>query len=58
MRQRINVVYKGKDYVGEYEIEKGVLRVFYKKRTKASAVRTSDPELQARLLLIELVSGV
>lgn len=58
MRQRITVAYKGKEYAGEYEISEGILRVFYKAKIKASPVRTSDPELQARLLLIELVSGL
>ena len=57
MVQRITVTYKGREYAGEYEIKDGVLRVSYRGKVKASAVRTSNPELQARLLLIELVSG-
>lgn len=58
MVQRVTVTYKGKEYVGEYEVKDGVVRVFYRKKVKASPVRTSNPELQARLLLIEVVSGV
>lgn len=48
----------GKDYTGEYEIDGKLLRVYFEKRSKVAQITGSDPDLQARLLLIELVSGV
>jgi hypothetical protein len=54
-RLPISVDIKRKNYAGEYEIDGGVLRVFFDGRSQSSAAIGSSPELLARLLLIELV---
>jgi hypothetical protein len=54
-RSPISVDIKHKNYTGEYEIEGGVLYVFFEGRSRSSAVMSPGPELLARLLLIELV---
>ena len=51
----ISVDIQHKKYTGEYEIDRGVLHVFFEGRSKSSAITGSGPELLARLLLIELV---
>jgi hypothetical protein len=51
----ISVDIQHKKYTGEYEIDRGVLYVFFEGRSKSSAITGSGPELLARLLLIELV---
>jgi len=54
-RSPISVDIKHKKFTGEYEIDRGVLYVFFEGRSKSSAITGSGPELLARLLLIELV---
>ena len=54
-RSAISVDIKHKHYRGEYEIDGGVLYVFFEGRSRSSAVMSPGPELLARLLLIELV---
>ena len=54
-RLPISMDIKHKKYSGEYEIDHGVLYVFFEDRNKSSAVTGPNPELLARLLLIELV---
>jgi hypothetical protein len=54
-RLPISMDIKHKKYSGEYEIDRGVLYVFFEGRNKSSAVTGPNPELLARLLLIELV---
>ena len=57
-RSSIKVIFRGKEYFGEYEVAGRTLRVFFDGRIKIGLVRGSNPEFLARLLLIELVSGV
>jgi len=54
-RSPISVDIKHKKYTGEYEIDHGVLNVFFDGRSKSTAMTGPGPELLARLLLIELV---
>jgi hypothetical protein len=54
-RSPISVDIKHKKYTGEYEIDHGVLNVFFEDRSKSTAMTGPGPELLARLLLIELV---
>jgi hypothetical protein len=54
-RSPISLDIKRKKYIGEYEIDRGVLNVFFEGRSKSSAITGPSPELLARLLLIELV---
>ena len=54
-RSPVSVDIKHKQYTGEYEIDAGVLYVFFEGRSKSSAVMIPSPDLLARLLLIELV---
>ena len=54
-RSSVKVLFSGKEYVGEYDIEGTMLRVFFDGTSQLSHIRGSDPELLARLLLIELV---
>lgn len=58
LRSPISLDLQHKQYVGEYEIDRGVLHVFFDGRNKSSAVTGPNPELLARLLLIELVFQV
>ena len=57
-RRPVKVLVKGKESVGEYEIQGALLRVFFAGKNKAAHIRGSDPELFARLLLIELLNRV
>ena len=57
-RSPLKVRFKGNDYAGEYEIDGGVLQVFFEGHSKATKVNSSNPDLLARLLLIELVYRV
>ena len=57
-RPTISVDIKQKKYAGEYEIDCGVLYVFFEGRSKSSAVTSPGTELLARLLLIELIFQV
>jgi len=54
-RSPISLDIKHKEYTGEYEIDRGVLHIFFEGQSKSSAVTGPSPELLARLLLIELV---
>jgi hypothetical protein len=54
-RSPISVDISRKNYSGEYEIDGGILYVFFEGRSKSSAIMSPGPELLARLLLIELV---
>ena len=55
VRSAISVDIERKKHTGEYEIDGGVLYVFFEGRSASSAVTSPGPELLARLLLIELV---
>jgi len=57
-RSSLTVTFRGKEYVGEYEIEGATLRVFFNGSSKARRLKGSNPEFLARLLLIELISRV
>jgi hypothetical protein len=54
-RSPISVDIKHRKYTGEYEIDRGVLYVFFEGQHKSSAITAPSPELLAQLLLIELV---
>ena len=54
-RSPVSVDIKHKKFTGEYEMDCGVLNVFFEGRSKSSAITGLGPELLARLLLIELV---
>lgn len=55
LRSQVSLDIRNKNYTGEYEIAGGVLHVFFEGRNKSSAFTGPNPELLARLLLIELV---
>lgn len=57
-RSSVKVLLKGKEYAAEYNIEGTSLRVFFEGKSRTGRVRGSDPELLARLLLIELLNRV
>jgi hypothetical protein len=57
-RSAIAVNFRGKEYVGEYEIAGRTLRVFYQGETKMGIMRGSDAEFATRILFIELVSRI
>ena len=57
-RSPVTLSFKGKEYFGEYEIEGNLVRVFFENRSKTTKLNSSNPELLARLLLIELLSHV
>jgi hypothetical protein len=44
-----------KKYIAEYELDHGVLHVFFGGRSASSAVTSPSLELVARLLLVELI---
>src|SRR6185312_8590879 len=54
-RRLISIDIKHKNYAGEYEIDGGILYVFFQGRSTSSAVVSPGPELLARLLLIDLI---
>ena len=54
----LTVTFRGKKYAGEYETDGGLVRVFFEDRSKTSKLNSSNPELVARFLLIELVCRV
>lgn len=54
-RSPISVDIKHKKYTGEYEIDGGVLYVFFEGRSKSCVITGSGTELLARLSLIELI---
>ena len=51
----VTVIVKGKNYAGEYQIDGGLLRVFFDGKSKTASANSANPEFLARLLLIELV---
>jgi hypothetical protein len=55
IRSPISIDIKRKNYAGEYEIDGGILYVFFQGRSTSSAVVSPGPELVARLLLIDLI---
>lgn len=55
MRSPISLDIEHKKYSGEYEIDRGILHVFFEGQSASSAVTGPSPELTARLLLVELV---
>jgi hypothetical protein len=55
VRSPISLDIKRKTYTGEYEIDGGILCVSFQGRNASSAITGPNPELLARLLLIELV---
>ena len=57
-RSSLTVIFRGKEYVGEYEVEGDMLRVFFNGNGKTRRIKGSNPEFLARLLLIELISRV
>jgi hypothetical protein len=54
-RSPISVDIKHKKYTGEYEVDRGVLYLFFEGQSRSSAVTGLGPELLARLLLVELI---
>jgi hypothetical protein len=52
----VKVLLKGKEYVGEYDVDGTTLRVFFEGKSRTGQIRGSDPALLARLLLIELLN--
>lgn len=54
-RSLISVDIKHRKYIGEYEVDRGVLYVFFEGQTRSSAVTGPSSELLARLLFIELI---
>lgn len=54
-RSQISVDIKHKKYTGEYELDHGVLHVFFDGQSRSSAVTGPSTELLARLLFIELI---
>ena len=52
----IAVTFRGKKYVGEYEVTEDIVRVLFEDRIKTGVLRGRDPELLARIFFIELVS--
>jgi hypothetical protein len=57
-RSSVKVLLKGKEYAAEYDIDGTTLRVFFEGKSRTGQIRGSDPELLARLLLIELLNRV
>ena len=57
-RSPISVEIKHKKYTGEYELDRGVLYVFFAGQSRSSAVTGPSPDLLARLLFIELIFQV
>lgn len=57
-RSSVKVLLKGKEYAGEYEFDGTTLRVFFEGKNRTGHIRGSDPELLARLLLIEMLNRV
>jgi hypothetical protein len=57
-RSSIEINFRGERYVGQYEITGRVIRVSYGGETKVGILRGLEPELLARILLVELVTRV
>jgi len=54
----LRVFFKGHQYEGEYEVEGSIVWVFFEGRSKARKMMTTNPELAARLLLVELLGNL
>lgn len=54
-RAPVSVDIKFKTYGGEYEVDGGILYVFFDGRSTSTAVMNSSAEVLARLLLIDLI---
>jgi hypothetical protein len=54
-RSPISVDIKFKTYGGEYEIDGGILSVFFDGRSTSTALMSPSAEVLARLLLIDLI---
>jgi hypothetical protein len=57
-RRTVTVTLKDQEYVGEYELKDGLLRVFFDGKYKETGHKGVEPVLMAKLLLIDLVSGL
>lgn len=57
-RSSVRVLLKEKSIRGEYDIHGTTLCVFFEGKSRTGHIRGSDPELLARLLLIELLNRV
>jgi len=55
---KVTITLKGKKYEGEYAVEGKTMRVSFAGGTQVRQITGPDPELLARLVLIELVCGV
>jgi hypothetical protein len=54
-RRSVAITFQGSTYVGEFATEGNMLEVSFAGVTDKSRLRGSDPELSARLVLIEMV---
>jgi hypothetical protein len=57
-RMPLKVFFKGHEYQGEYELEGNFVRVLFEDRSKAGRMMTTNPELAARLLFVELLGNL
>ena len=57
-RIKVVVTLRDEEYIGEYELENGQLRVFFDGKCKVARRKSVEPGLMAKLLLIDLVSGL
>ena len=57
-RIKVTVTLREQEYIGEYELQDGELRVFFDGKHKVAGSKTIEPGLMAKLLLIDLVSGL
>ena len=55
-RESLIITFRGKEYSGYYQADRGVVRVTYDSDTKTTQFRT-HPEVTARILLRELVEA-
>jgi hypothetical protein len=56
LREPATITYKGKEYAGYYQADRGMVRVTYDFDTKSTEFRVK-PELTAQILLRELVQA-
>ncbi len=54
-RSPVSIDIKHKQYTAEYELDHGILSVFFEGQSRSSAVTGPSPDLIARLLFIELI---
>ena len=58
-RSSVKVIFRDREYFGEYEVAGRIRQFFWKAiYRKESTIQGSNPDLLARLFLIDLVSGV